>query len=60
MTEKLQGVKVDMGARTAAEAAEDLEAIAAVLRSGGGAMDLPSRLMFGPRALDVSVLKKSK
>lgn len=60
MADKLKGVMVEMGARTAAEAADDLEAIAAVLRSGEGVSALPSRLMLGPRALTVNVHTESK
>lgn len=55
MLEKLKGVMVEMGARTAQEAAEDLEAIAAVLRSGEGVSALPNRLLLGPRMLTLNI-----
>ena len=53
MDEYLSQVIIEMRERTASECADDLEAIAASIRTGDGVASLPSRLMMGPRAVSV-------
>lgn len=54
---KISSLTIRMHARTAEQAADDLEAIAKAVRAGDIAT-VPASLMFGPRACGIELIRK--